>query len=559
MPRLRDEQQILWELDRLHAYERGLWASRKWINVSIAEQKRELLLNYLGKRLDDVAYNTFVKRVEQDEELSKLLDDIVKKVPSADFASSTFANAFYNAFMPAEKDEDSVEACRVLVDDIYNIISFGNEEVLNSEPNVKWFINRKEENVKKNNEMQLNNLKLKVYDEANPDPFSINWGSPSVSMDEYKAAASIIIDKSLDVDKTGCIYDACLSERKKIDRQITSLASSIDFKGYVMETLSKNDPSLFEKAEFINGWNLYKIKVKSAREVPFDKTLFGIAIDIEDDDSLTTKDEAKETVKKMIIDIDKNNRVFKQTDCILACDFVIASIFAGVDYDKTVMDSKFGPNTGAPTSSNIFNSVLNTQVNNMRDAIMKDPVFHKVLAQRVDVSSFYGTYRYEVNKEMNRKIKAEKDIEKRYKNNFSKSTQHKKYASETDITLSVEDKLAIVNVRDYIERINVGKSPSKLMKKLTESLDKVAGKDIVNYADLEALHKAGLGYYKERQGTVFSPFTDNGKARLSQVENLLRVTDKIIVEQRKIEQESIHKAPRGEAPIEKPAGKGMGM
>ncbi|MBQ4232599.1 MAG: hypothetical protein II699_04910, partial [Lachnospiraceae bacterium] len=73
-------------------------------------------------------------------------------------------------------------------------------------------------------------------------------------------------------------------------------------------------------------------------------------------------------------------------------------------------------------------------------------------------------------------------------------------------------------------------------------------------ADINELNKAALSYYKERQGLIFSPFTDNGKARLDLVESLIRFTNKEMKAYLKAEDEFIHnknnvaEAPKVEEP-----------
>ena len=48
--------------------------------------------------------------------------------------------------------------------------------------------------------------------------------------------------------------------------------------------------------------------------------------------------------------------------------------------------------------------------------------------------------------------------------------------------------------------------------------------------DMNELTKHARIYYKERQGKIFNPVTDRGKARLQVVEGMIRRTDKILKE-----------------------------
>ena len=55
----------------------------------------------------------------------------------------------------------------------------------------------------------------------------------------------------------------------------------------------------------------------------------------------------------------------------------------------------------------------------------------------------------------------------------------------------------------------------------------VQGRIKVEKSQMDALAKHARIYYKERQGKIFNPLTDRGKARLEVVETMIRKTEKI--------------------------------
>ncbi len=92
---------------------------------------------------------------------------------------------------------------------------------------------------------------------------------------------------------------------------------------------------------------------------------------------------------------------------------------------------------------------------------------------------------------------------------------------------------------DTLYRSN-GKYMSEYMKNLSGALDVMlqnAAKDpqnedtfMVSKNEMNNLTRHSRIYYKERQGTIFNPVTDRGKARPELVENMIRKTDKILKE-----------------------------
>ena len=567
MPRITDYEQLLTSMYQLDEMEHALWMNPKWGNKSVESSKKSLFLEFLGHQLSDEKFEKMKKNIEENQELKELFDDLVDRGRGEFLGKQKVYDAFRRAFVSPDADrrKDYIAAAKSMLNDYNDILKYNHgtgrdnngSPVPGDEPGLETFAYNKEKlrrNVYKKN---LDSIKAKVYNENDIDMFSIDWGAPDVTLGEYKAAAAILVDHEIEIWNCNYSYQKCVDEKKAIEKDIKKLTDNRDFRGYVNEVLAKGDEKLFEKDAFLSGWEAYQLEISQIRENQKVEVMFGDkkAESIEYDNSTTNKEQVKDKVNAIIDASIRKNKVFTQRDEIEACDFIIAKVFAGPTYDKTYLNSELGANT--EEGAFIFNSVLDYQVNDMREAILKDPVFLNTLSERVDRKSFFDVYKNNVKKEINKKITAEKKEDKKYLENADKKALHEKFMKETKVDISKKKRDFYEEVRDALTDINKSKKPSKYMKRLMNALKNVVGKDSVNAEAINELNKAALSYYKERQGIFFSPFTDNGKARLDYVENLIRLTDKEMKDIRKEEVKYIksggkvevkQEAPKADAP-----------
>ena len=561
MPRIIDRHKLEQKLEEVDRAEYSLWIHPQWVNKSVSKRKRELFIEFLGHQLNDEKYERMKENIKKYPELSELIDDLVDRGRGEFILSQQAYDAFRKACVAYNEDsrKQYLTSAKRLLNEYNDILKYDHgisedgKPVPGPEPGLETFAANKETNRKAVHKKNLDTLVEKVYDEQFVDPYSIDWGSPDVTLDEYKAAAAIVADNGVDIWNYNYSYKKCLDAKKAIDNDINTLANDADFRGYVKEVLSKNDKSLFEKDVFKSGWENYQLDLKNMRENTKDWIMFGSNQDMEADLSTTSVARVKAVVNVLISETYKGGKVFTQRDEMEACDHVIAKVFAGPTFDKNLLGSEMGADT--EEGAFIFNSSLNLQVRDMREQLKNDPVFKRTLAERVDRKSFFDVYKANVKKEVNKFIKAEAEADKAFENNQSRKAQHEKYMKETPVKFTKAMRDFYSDIQSFLEDTNGTKKPSKYMKRLMNALDKVLDrKHETKVADINELNKAALSYYKERQGLIFSPFTDNGKARLDLVESLVRFTNKEMKAYLKAEDEFIHnknnvaEAPKVEEP-----------
>lgn len=168
----------------------------------------------------------------------------------------------------------------------------------------------------------------------------------------------------------------------------------------------------------------------------------------------------------------------------------------------------------------------------MRDNLLQDEVFLGVLAKGGNVKKIYESYTKAVRKSINQKIQAEEAMER------DPSRIHAD-ARGDDLTLGKKDMEYLKKTLGEINTLykSDGSNQSDYMKHLTASLKRVIknaapaeggqGQFTVKREDMDKLRKDAQTYYKKRQGLIFDPLTDRGKARLQVVENLVVKIDKM--------------------------------
>ena len=569
MPRRTNVYELKQLLTVVNKAEIECWESDVWKLQQISDNKNKIITDYIGVNCNDEDYDKFLEYLKKDINAGRVFDKLIDYPLNADLIVDNIdvlRKAFINKDKEALRKADKL--CNEHLDEIkYRHIVYinnGDEEEHTMVPGIEDCAYRKEQKRHNNSKKHLDSLKAKIYDEKMSDYMTINWGSPDVTKDEYMATAGIIYDRTIEVWNHNYSYNKCLKEWALINKKKKALVRDRDFRGYVKETLTKG-VEYFEKEKFIEGFEQYKKELTAAREaLQSDHTfMFGKYEsieqmnnrdyrdgDIEEYTSLETMSKAdiKSKAGKLIDDTIASGKVFRQADIKQACDYVIANVFKSPNFDETLLDGVIG---GRDYGIEVDN--MNKKVFEMRKEIIKDPVFQEVLSRRVDRRSFYSVYKAAVNKEVNRKINEEKKRSKEYKENYVSYNAHKNYMKSHSIKLDEKTSEFIDNMHDEIMKINGTKSPSKYMRRLLNAFDDVIGKDgVVSLEAMDELNRAALSYYSERQGVIFSPLTDKGKARLSNVEKLVRVTSRIMDREREIENNislrkqsvsSVNKAP----------------
>ncbi len=64
--------------------------------------------------------------------------------------------------------------------------------------------------------------------------------------------------------------------------------------------------------------------------------------------------------------------------------------------------------------------------------------------------------------------------------------------------------------------------------------DLIDGQTTIQMSKMNKLNQMALKYYDKRQGIFFGPQTDDGKSRLNEVEKLIKTTDKLAVNIKKL-------------------------
>ena len=175
---------------------------------------------------------------------------------------------------------------------------------------------------------------------------------------------------------------------------------------------------------------------------------------------------------------------------------------------------------------------VNNAIKQMRDNLLNDVNFLKVLSDGGNLSDVYDNYKKAVRKEINDKIKNSEKLEE-------KSAKKKGALKRADVTVSKEDLDYLKKTYKELQTLykSEGKYRSEYAKNVATSLENVIknaaasqdkpGQFIIAGKDMQALQKDAMAYYKKRQGSVFDPVTNRGKARLEVVEKLITKTDKM--------------------------------
>ena len=571
MPRSRDENLLKSELKKIDTEELNVWNDDKWIRKSGGANKRNVILEYIGAIYDDDTYKDFVAFVENDKKAAEEFDKLVDYPFTAKLIMDNI-EVLRKAFVDKDK-EALTEVYRqneMHIDSVKygHIYENDEDEEYIEYKNMPAIVNQarnKENNRLMVIEKHLNHLKGKAYNENVINVDTLSYSSPEITKNEFLATAALIVNKKINIEDHNYSHNKCLAEKRRIDKEMNDLAKNLDFQGYVRQALA-GGALAFDKEEFTKGFEEYKKKVAAARKTAVSdyslmfgrfKTINEVyevppeaekPIGPEDVEQYTdiepiTRTEVKSAADKLIYSINSRGKVFAQTDINEARDLVIANVFKSSNFDATMLMGYEGNENNLPVDD------INRKVIEMRKELSADPIFQKLLARRISRAEFYDVYKMTVNREVNKKIDAEKKRAKDYKKNRSSYLSHKNYMKNTIIEIDEKTKNLIVEIVDELKSINGNKKPSEYMKKLLDTYDRFIEKYNENNGNLslenmDELNRAALAYYSERQGTIFSPFTDKGKARLSNVGKLVRVTEKIMDKQRKLEKKNNNQSRR---------------
>ena len=521
--RLRDKKKIAEYLKSVTELERNGWESSDWCEFDIYVEgcdktdiksvKRELILNYIGADCDDAAYRKLVKYVDNNETFLKLVN--------INFTSDlviSWKDIIVESFV-----QQSNRVCEILdemLDEHAEEVCAGFKE-LDTYPKEKEFIRF---------------FRRNSYNEKEESADSIS--GDKITDEDYRLFAGFIMGDAFKPAKYNYDYTKMCEAKKELDKEIDKLASDRDFRGFTKWLLAQGDKWLkANRKQLLYGINEdldeYREQLAVMRKFPNKRRLFG-----EPDYSIPVdKADIRKKADKFIkmVESNDNKEVFDQFDSNDACDYIIAQVFKGPNFEETILSDH---NTTNGRKKVTTMDVLSAHVTNMRSRIMEDKVFLDLLTERHDRKNFYSIYKAEVKKQINKSIGEEPSKSTEYIKTEQDRQFHNAYRRKHIIKLYGDTEIFLDSMTQSIKKINEGKKPSKLMKELIKALDKVNTLDgKITFADMEKLNKAALNYYKDRQGWILSPVTDKGKARLFHVEELAKVTTKIMDEQRNIEKE----------------------
>ena len=348
--------------------------------------------------------------------------------------------------------------------------------------------------------------------------------------------------------------DAAEQRQENLEMYIDNMVSDPSFVSFVQEIRSNTARDQVDLNRIVGQWTTYMKDLGEARDeytsqlklfhqgekVKESFYLFQRPANVEDiidkeDVEQPTKEELKEKCKKMVEDSKKEKVNVRNKDFFQVANLVVADTLASSVADKTFFSLPELQINGKYSLDQVNKAVVE-----MRNQVINDPIFEEVMSQHLPVSEVVSAYKAQVKAAVNERIADQKRIDKELKANKG---QEKEAQQMSQITVSLDEKeyQSIRNTYDRLVVYNEGKKPSEEMKKMMNALkvalnrdEKLQGRGFERQHDgtyqikadvMNELNKATLNYYKERQGRLFAPFTDAGKARLGAVEKMSFVTD----------------------------------
>ncbi len=531
--------------------------------------KKTLVTHLLGESMTDAEFSAFENAITQDQKKQELFSKIVNNVDVSVIyrEKEVFTEALFGkelAQMRHEKDEsvkvptdEEVEASIKRADDV-TMKGFYRTFRTNA---MKSYLNTVRSGITETVKNSVATLRS-----AAPNPAANNGANLAMPFADkekqqeeyYKAAANVIGSKlyQLKKDTEGLDLQSLVLEVQTRKDAISQLQQDPDFRCFVRGEIEKKNVEAFEPDALTQHWqnyrrdlfaakDAYNNQIKTFRENPenvpeelaFFKTV-NRAVPGNDQQGFEmvnvqkathlTYEEAKSQAETLLNDARANGKeqVVEQKDFAKAANLIVANALTTKAAELTFFATKDFQNDKGECSID----QMNKSIVEMRNQVIEDPVFQRVLTQRVKESEIVSTYQNELKKEVNKKITKQATKESQLKKDAAALAAHEEYAKTHSVELTDKERNFIKDTLKNIKIYNKGKDPSDLMQKLTDALegvDKVEGNKIP-IDKMEALNKATLNYYKERQGRVFSPITKRGKARLGAVEKMAFVTDGVM-------------------------------
>jgi hypothetical protein len=326
-------------------------------------------------------------------------------------------------------------------------------------------------------------------------------------------------------------YEAWLDNyTAEVNQKSVETANSPYFQRFTRDYFKKSngDTSFFYPSDFAKEYEAYEAKIEKAA-----KNSENMVVGVGESHTMST---IQKIVNGNITDCESgvfsNDPADPTKNSVTAANYIIAktmtskaakaTFFNGLSEEvKENLDMK----GNSHKETYYRDTEVEKRINTMKKQILKDPLFQETMSMEgVKIKDVYSTYKAKVNAEINRKIKSNAVAEKTI-NKDKNYLDYQNYMTKKTNVIDEESMKEIQNVYKSLQEYNKGKKPSDEMKDLMNSLKPLAENNDKSMEALSILNKAAMKYYDKRQGLFFSPFTDNGKARLDSVEKLVRITN----------------------------------
>ncbi len=422
-------------------------------------------------------------------------------------------------------------------DEIKNEEYYGDDKLLEDEE--KSF-EMPQENEEANNEIRADYLKLnKEYEEfAFGNLLGKNEAYAPVRFDDnpgfdYRRIAGLAVQYMfLPVhDEEAGVYEKELSP-DELEKKTEKLANDFDFTMYMNEIYESED--IHGLKDFVTGFVQYKNKCREYdADLSVEKNGHLGSISFTDNPQ---KEEFIDACKSVIADAKDNTLSYKRSQVISAADLVIANTLI-TKAAETAFFSDDLVNRDKVNGDTLVLGNLTSKIQVMRKEIITDPIFRKTIAKGGQIKDFFENYKKELNRDRNRRIKAENTYNKSIPE--AEKDQYNKFLTDNKIRLALGQIKAIKTAYNNLVEYNKSKSPSQHMENLMGALEAVVndlidGQTTIQMSKMNKLNQMALKYYDKRQGIFFGPQTDDGKSRLNEVEKLIKTTDKLAVNIKKL-------------------------
>ncbi|MCR5282062.1 MAG: hypothetical protein K6E18_01725 [Lachnospiraceae bacterium] len=324
---------------------------------------------------------------------------------------------------------------------------------------------------------------------------------------------------------------------KDLNQKCGELEKSPYFRRFVRDyCISHNGTILdtqtpFNENEFVEHYQTYHKNIQKASENKFGSL-------IPETDSTSTISNIQTLMKSKIKDIESglnsSGKVSPTENVSDAADYIIAktitgkaakaTFFKGISSTTTMT---YNPKTGDNDIPYITynDNEMHQRAELMKQQILSDPLFQETIAEENQkLTNVYDSYKAKVNSEINKNIKKQNATDQRLTKDKFEFTRYSNYLKEQGNVLDQDTIAYLKRLHDGLEEYNKGKKPSDEMKELMDNLKAVVKDNAKDAVSLYNLNRSALKYYDKRQGIFFSPFTDEGKARLETVGNIIKIT-----------------------------------